>query len=66
MTLEEMISRWEQMRNDVERQLDLLKSSQTAPNEETPDRVDDLVALRNKLEALLLEYSRRYRLSTNS
>jgi hypothetical protein len=66
MTLEEMISRWEQMRNDVERQLDLLKSSQTAPNYETPDRVDDLVALRNKLEALLLEYSRRYRLSTNS
>jgi predicted phage gp36 major capsid-like protein len=66
MTLEEMISRWEQMRNDVERQLNLLKSVQTATNDATPEMINDLAALRDKLEALLTEYSRRYRLSATS
>jgi hypothetical protein len=62
MTLEELVSRWEQMRNDIERQLEMLRSGQIATHDglrdTTAETINDLNGLRKRLEALLIRHGR--------
>lgn len=58
MTMDDMVSRWEQMRNDIERQLEILRIRPVATDGKprTAQTIDDLNSLREKLEALLIQH----------
>ena len=58
MAVNELVSRWEQMRNAVERQLEMLRSGQIETHDgaqnTTAETIGSLSELRGKLELLLL------------
>jgi hypothetical protein len=58
VTDEEMAARWESMRNDIERQLDILRSRATkeGATASVEQMINDLTSLREKLESLLVHH----------
>ena len=58
MAVNDLVSRWEQMRNDIERQLEILRSGHIETHDEakntTAETIERLRELRGKLELLLL------------
>ena len=62
MAVTDLVSRWEQMRNDIERQLEILVSGHLETHDgaqnTTAETIERLRELRGKLEILLLTKSR--------
>ena len=60
MAVNDLVSRWEQMRNDIERQLEMLRSGQIETHDgthnTTAERIERLRELRGKLELLLTNH----------
>jgi hypothetical protein len=60
MAVNDLVSRWEQMRNDIERQLEMLRSGQIETHDgaqnTTAATIERLRELRGKLEKLLLNH----------
>ena len=58
MAVNDLVSRWEQMRNDIERQLEILRSGHIGTHDgaknTTAETIERLRELRGKLELLLL------------